>query len=522
MTWQPEIEELERRRQLALQMGGEERVENQHERGKLTIRERIDALIDDGSFRERGLLAGTAEYDDDEMTGFTPANFVMGLATLDGRRVMVGGGDFTARARPTGDSRGGGGWTGTKSGQLERMALDLKLPLVRLIDGFGADIRAIEAIGRTYIPANPSWEIATALLGEVPVVSTALGSVAGLPAAQVAACHFSVMVKGIAQVFAAGPPVVSRALGPQIDKEDLGGYQIHARGSGLVDNEAEDERDAFRQARAFLSYLPPNVYEPPPIGGCDDPTDRRDEELLSLIPRNRQEPYDVRRMVDHIVDHGSAFEIGRYYGRSQVTMLARINGHPAGILANDPLWQGGAMDAAAAQKLEKFVDLCDTFHLPVINFVDQPGFMIGPTAEAAGTLKQGVRALAAIYSSTIPWATVVVRRVYGVAGAGHQDHSRFNFRVAWPSGEWGSLPIEGGVMAAYRRQIEAADDPVAFREEIEQRFVAMRSPFRTAEAFNIEDIIDPRDTRPLLSEWMELAYHQLGPTVGRKTRSMRP
>ena len=286
--------------------------------------------------------------------------------------------------------------------------------------------------------------------------------------------------------------------------------------------EAEDEPDAMRQIRTFLSYLPSNVYELPPVRDCDDPTDRREEELLSIIPRDRNRPYDVRKMVGIIVDEGSVFEIGRYYGSSLVTTFGRVNGYPVGLISNDPLRHGGAMDADAAQKMEKFVDLCDTFHLPLINFVDQPGFMLGPAAEAAGTLKQGARALSAIDSATVPWATVVVRRVYGVAGGGHQDHSHFNFRVAWPSAEWGSLPIEGGVAAAYRREIEAADDPAAHRRKLEEAMIAMRSPFGAAEAFNIEDIIDPRETRPMLCEWVEMAYAALPPTVGRKLRGMRP
>ncbi len=521
MTWEPEIQELERRRALALEMGGPDRVREQHERGKLSVRERIDALADPGSFRERGALAGSADYEDGELRAFRPSPFVMGLVRLDGRPAVVGGGDYTSRGRPA--SGGGGGQGGpTKTAQLYEIARDLKLPLVQLIDAFGADIRAIEAIGRTYIPANPHWEMVVDLMGEVPVVAAGLGAVAGLPAAQIAATHFSVMVKGVSQVFAAGPPVVQRALGHEITKEELGGAAVHAHGSGVVDNEAEDEADAFRQVRAFLSYLPSSIYEHPPVCSTDDPADRREEALLSLIPRDRNRPYNPRKMVELIVDGGSAFEMGRYYGRSLVTMFARLDGKPVGVLANDPMAAGGAMDAAAAQKFEKFVDLCDTFHLPVVNFVDQPGFMIGRAAEASGTLKQGVRALSALYQASIPWATVVVRRVYGVAGAGHQNHARFNFRVAWPSAEWGSLPIEGGVMAAYRRQIEAAEDPVAFREDLEQRLVAMRSPFRTAEAYNIEDIIDPRETRPMLCEWVNLAYRVVPTLLGPRARRMRP
>lgn len=521
MSWQPEVDEIERRKKLAYQMGGEERVKDQHHRGKLTVRERIDALIDPGSFHERGVLAGSAEYDGARLVDFRPKRTVFGMARLDGRNVVVTGDDFTARpgSGATGESRGGAG--GSRYSGADFMALHFKVPLVRLIDGFGGDVRAVAGMGRTYIPAM-SWETVHALINEVPLVSVALGSIAGAPAALVAASHFSVMVKGLSQVFAAGPPVVKRALGIDIDKEDLGGHRIHARKSGVVDNEAESELDAFRQVRRFLSYLPSNVYELPPICEGGDPPGRRDEDLISFIPRDRNRPYNVRKMVDLIVDQGSAFEVGRYYGGAQVTMLARLNGRPVGILANDPLVHGGAMDAAAAQKLEKFVDLCDLFHLPVINLADQPGFMIGEAAEAAGTLKQGVRALTAIEEATIPWATVIVRRLYGVAGQAHQAHSRFVFRVAWPSGEWGSLPVEGGVAAAYRREIESAPDPEAHRRMLEERLVSMRSPFRTAEAMDIEELIDPRDTRPLLCEWVELAYKQLPLQLGKRSRGMRP
>ena len=275
--------------------------------------------------------------------------------------------------------------------------------------------------------------------------------------------------------------------------------------------------------RRFLSYLPTNVYQLPPVLPCDDPSDRREEQLLSIIPRERNRPHDVRKMLGLIVDRDSLFEIGRFYGRGQVTALARLGGKPVGVLANDPLHLGGATDADAAQKLESFVDFCDTFHLPVINFVDNPGFMIGPAAEAAGTLRHGARAICAIDAATIPWATVVVRKMYGVAAAGHQPYHRFVYRIAWPSAEWGSIPIEGGVMAAYRREIESADDPQAKRAEIEAMMIARRTPFGAVEAYNAEEMIDTRDTRPVLCEWVDMAYETLLPNdVGRKTRPMRP
>jgi len=434
---------------------------------------------------------------------------------------VVSADDYTAR--PPSGSAGvrRARAAGLRHNNADDMAIAMQVPLVRLVDGFGADIRGTESSGATHIPAM-AWGTITQMLQELPLVSVALGSIAGAPAALMAGCHFSVMVKDISQVFAAGPPVVKRSLGMDIHKEDLGGYKVHARGSGLVDNEAEDEHDAFRQVRRFLSYLPSHVWELPPATECDDPADRRDDVLLSLIPRERNRPYDPRRLASIVMDRDSLFEIGRYYGRSQITMLGRLNGRPVGVLANDPMVFGGGMEATAAQKLEKFVDLCDTFHLPIINFADQPGFVVGPAAESAGTLKQGARALTAIESSTIPWATVIVRRLYGVAGQAHQKHTEWVFRVAWPSAEWDSIPIEGGVAAAYRREIKSQPDPEAYRRELERRLVRVRSPFPTAEIGGVENIIDPRETRQLLIEWLELMWKQLPRDLGKKARGMRP
>ena len=522
MTWQPELDEIERRKRMAYQMGGEERIRDQHDRGKLTVRERIDALIDPGSLRERNVLQGSAAYDGEVLTEFVSRRNVFGLARLDGREVIISADDYTTRA--SSGSAGvvrGGRPAGLRYNDADHMALETQLPLVRLVDGFGADIRGTQASGATHIPAMP-WDTITAMLEELPLVSIALGSIAGGPAALMAGCHFSVMVKGISQVFAAGPPVVKRSIGVDIHKEDLGGFKVHARGSGLVDNEAEDELDAFRQIRAFLSYLPSNVYQLPPVIESDDPPDRREEELLSLIPRDRMRPYDTRKLIGLVVDRDSTFEIGRYYGRSQVTMLARLNGKPIGVLGNDPLFFGGGMEATAAQKLEKFVDLCDTFHLPIINFADQPGFVVGPAAESAGTLKQGARALTAIEAATVPWATVIVRRLYGVAGQGHQAHTRWVYRVAWPSGEWDSIPIEGGIAAAYRREIESQDDPEEYRRRLEAKLIKVRSVFPTAEIGGVEEIIDPRETRRLLGEWLDLMWRKLPNDLGKKARGMRP
>jgi acetyl-CoA carboxylase carboxyltransferase component len=289
-----------------------------------------------------------------------------------------------------------------------------------------------------------------------------------------------------------------------------------------VDNEAASEDDAFGQIRRFLSFLPTSVDERPPRSEPRDDPERRQEELLSIVPRDRRKTYDVRRLVGLVVDTGSFFEMGRYFGRPLLTGLARLDGIPVGVMANDPRQLAGSIDADAADKMTRFVDLCDTFHLPVVNFVDNPGFLIGVEAEKRGTIRHGVRALAAVYQAEVPWVSVIVRKVFGVAGAGHGAHHRLNLRYAWPSGEWGSLPIEGGVEAAYRRQIEAAEDPDALRGELEEKLAGLRSPFRTAEAFWVEEIIDPRDTRPLLVQWARRAYELIATHLGPRTRGTRP
>lgn len=519
MSWKPEIEEIERRRQFALRMGGEERVERARQAGRLPVRERIDQLLDPDSFHETGVLAGRAQYDDDgNLVDLTPSNFVCGRGRIEGRPVVVGADDFTVRGGAA------DGAVGNKMGWAEKAAHDLRLPMVRLVDGTGGggSVKMNTTLRRSYVPFNPDWEVSVALLSRVPVVAAALGPVAGLGAARVAASHFSVMVRGTSQLFVAGPPVVRRAFGQDVEKEALGGSHIHTRGSGAVDNEVENEDQAFAQLRRFLSYMPGSVFEPPPRIQSEDDPERREEALLSIVPRDRRKPYAVRTLLSLVMDAGSFFETGRYFGRPLVTGLARLDGVPVGVMANDPRQLAGSIDAAAAEKMTRFVDLCDTFRLPIVNFVDNPGFLIGVQAERNGTIRRGVRALSAVYQADVPWVSIIIRKVFGVAGAGHGAHHRLNLRYAWPSGEWGSLPIEGGVEAAYRRRIEAASDPDALRAELEENLASLRSPFLTAEAFGIEEMIDPRETRPLLVDWARRAYAIVATESGPKSRGLRP
>ena len=520
MTWESELEEIRRRRELAHDMGGAERVARHVAEGRTPVRDRIDQLLDDGSFREIGSLAGKVDYDETgQIRGYIPSNFITGRGTIDGRPVVIGCDDFTVRGGAA------DGAVGNKMGWSERTARELRLPLVRLVDGTGGggSVRTNAALKRSYVPANPDWDVSVGLLSQVPVVAAALGPVAGLGAARVAASHFSVMVRGSSQLFVAGPPVVNRAFGGEVEKEELGGSHIHAHGSGAVDNEVASEQEAFNHIRRFLSYLPSSVWETPPVIATSDDPVRREPELISVVPRDRRRVYAMRRIIELVIDTGSFFEIARHFGPSLITGLARLDGIPIGVMANDPAFYAGAIDAAAAEKMTRFVDLCDTFRLPLVNFVDNPGFLVGTGAEKQGTIRKGVRALAAVYQATNPWCSIIVRKAFGVAGAGHSNHSRSSPRYAWPSGEWGSLPIEGGVEAAYKRQLQAADDPDKLREELEAKLATLRDPILTAEAFGVEEIIDPRDTRPLLIEFARRAHEIVkAEGGGPKSRGMRP
>jgi acetyl-CoA carboxylase carboxyltransferase component len=391
----------------------------------------------------------------------------------------------------------------------EEMATRFRMPIIRLIEGSGGggSVKTIETTGRANLPGGltetTNFDLVANQLGEVPVVGLGLGSVAGLGAARLTASHFAVMVKEMTAVFVAGPPVVER-LGEPRTKQELGGWQIQLR-CGAVDNAVDTEEQAFEAARRFLSYLPSSVHELPPRSrGWDDPK-RRDESLISIIPKVKKQPYHMRRIIGSVVDRDSFFEMGHLFGRSIITGLARLDGWPVAIMAGDPLFEGGAWTADACNKIIRFVDMAQTFHLPIVHLVDCPGFQVGLKAESSAVIRWGVRALTAINQTTVPWCSIIVRNCYGVGGLGHQPVGHLCLRYAWPSGSWGSLPLEGGIEAAYRGDIDAADDPAAKLQEIEDRLNRLRSPYRTAEAFWLDEVIDPRDTRTLLCDFANLA-----------------
>jgi len=467
VSWKDEVAEIERRRELARAMGGPEAVEKQHDRGRLTIRERIDELADRGSFH--------------------------GLR---------------------------------KSVYAEDLAIRRRVPLVRLLEGGGGSVTGTKGKDGRRAPApsgdslstSPRFESIARVLDLVPVASAALGAVAGFPAARLAASHFSVMTRHTSQVLIGGPALVERALGEQLTKDELGGARVHLR-SGVVDNAAEDERGALGLVRRFLSYLPSNVLEAPPEEDSGDSHDRCEPGLLELVPRNRRRVYAMRKLLRAVLDLDSLFELTPEYGRSQITALARLSGHPVGVWANDPKIYGGSMDAAGSQKVTRFLELCERFHLPIVAFVDEPGFLIGSASEQSGTMRYGVQAIVAGMRTTVPWVSIHVRKAYGVAAAAHFGPRGTVF--AWPSAESGALPVEGGVAVAFRREIAQAEDPEAKRAELEEALSRGRTPFPRAEAFGVHDLIDPRRTRPMLCEWLDDERLALREHVARRAATLR-
>ena len=477
-------------------------VARQKNRGKLTCRERITMLLDAGSFHEIGAAAGFAsnnEYGD--LIDFTAASHVGGKGAIEGRAMVCCADDFT--------SRGGhaDGAVGAKSAYFDRLATHHQIPMVRLMDGSSgggsppkvtdrspgakiaqeatdevarltaeleeatriAEEQADKESGRARVPPGGGMPMPqhqggdgfATQLATVPVCTMLLGSVVGIGAAKAMVAHFSVMVRDISQLFVAGPPVVKVTMNYDITKEELGDWRIHAT-NGSVDNLAESEEDAAWQVRRFLSFLPSNVYEVPPIhpSNSADPPTRRNEELNTLIPRKRTQTFDIRRGIELMADKKSFFEIGTHWGTDQVTAFTRFDGHPVGVVGSDSRHiNGGTLTAKGCDKLIRFIDLCDVFHIPILNLCDNPGFAVGLEHEIQGTIRKGAEWMVAWSQANIPVFTVIMRRSFGVGGNNFAAPvgAAGMARVTWPAVDAGSLPAEGGVEAAYRADLEKAE-----------------------------------------------------------------
>lgn len=514
-NWRALLDELERKRDVALAGGEPRRHEREHQAGRYTVRERLEILVDEGTFVEYGTFVTTPAGGGAQF----PATFVCGTAEIDGRPVAVGMEDFTVEG-------GGAGvhlakLKGSWGGFIEEIALAYRIPLVLLLQGVGGSVALQEVKGYPELLAGATVYPVFELLSAVPVVTAVLGPTAGSSAARATIAHFSVMTRDNGCLFAGGPPLVTQALGMKIDKLELGGAEVHTKSSGLIDNAVDTEEDAIDHIRLFLSYLPTNVWELPPLETSGDPADRPIDEVLSIVSPDAKMPYDVEALVEAIVDTETFFEMTPDYGRSLRTGLARIDGHPVGILATDARHGAGSMDSDSSEKQVRFVDMCNAFHLPLVYFVDVPGFMIGPDAERSGVLRKGARAVHAIQSATVPVYTVQVRRSFGLAAQATGSPNPLSIRLAWPSGEWGDMPVAGGVEASHRAELAAAADPAALRAELTKKYAEQSSPWRTVERFGVEEMIDPRDTRRRLASLLELARRSArpGPKHGASVRA---
>ena len=486
----------------------------QKQAGKLWVRERVEHLLDPGSFREIGSATGSVEWKQldalrEEPKAFTPSNNVQGFGKLRGREVVFTADDFSLRA----GHADGALWA--KTTYLEKLAVALKLPMVKLVDGSsgGGSVSTIRSTGFSYVPPFHGMDsIMKQLNGGIPNLGAVLGPAIGLGAARVVSCHFSVMAGDIGSLFNAGPRVVAGATFEEgLSLADLGGPGVHCA-NGTIDNLAANEAEAFEQLRAVLGYLPNCGTRVPPRSEAEDPADRACESLRSIIPRRRERMYDSRRLVATVVDEGSFFEIGALWGRTAIVGLARLGGKPIGIIANNAEVLSGALDAAGSQKLLRHLKFCDVFNLPIVQFVDVPGYAIGTVAEKQATMRWGVELTKTYYTTTVPIFSVIVRKAYGVAGSLMLEARDPHMRVGWPSGEWGSLPLDGGIEVGHSaelKKIEKEHGPEARKaryKELDEEYRRLMNPLRTANHFSIEEIIDPADTRALVERWATHMY----------------
>jgi len=490
------LEELKRRKAKALEMGGLDKVARKHAMGLGTARERVDKLLDPGSFFEIGMLNHS---DIPGMEDKTPADGkIAGFGTINGRMVAVTADDATVLA-------GTGGRIGVeKEHRLTRWAAEKGYPIINLGEGGGARIPDI--MGSEGLSSMTMRKEMAIRCRQVPFVATIMGECFGGPSWLAALADFVVQVKGSCMAVS-GPRVLEVATSEQVENEDLGGWKLHAEITGQVDRVAEDEADCFRIVREFLSYMPSNAQElPPVVPPCEDDQETRQERLLTLVPEESRRGYDMNRVIKTIVDDEQLFALKPDFDRSVITCLARIEGHSVGIIANQPMYMAGAMGPDGCDKCCSFVCLCDSFNVPLIFLHDTPGFLVGKAAELKRMPGKIINFIEAVALSTVPKISLVIRKSYGMAysnmcGTGMGA----DFVLAWPNAEISFMAPEVAANVVYRRKIDESDDVKTARKQAEQQIRAAGAPWKAAGLHLLEDVIDPRDTRKVLSHILNLA-----------------
>src|SRR5215218_7863667 len=454
------VDDLDRRRRRARQGGGEERIERQHSQDKLTARERLALLIDDGTFTELG-IHGRPHFSQRAMEGReAPADGVIsGYGKVGGRLVAVAAYDFTVMA-------GSMGMTGElKVGRLRELALGKRIPMVWLLDSAGARIQ--EAAGSLFAGSGHLFREEVVMSGVIPQVAALMGPCAAGTAYIPGLADFVPMVKGRGSMALAGPHLVRAAIGEDVTQEELGGSRVHTRKSGVGDLEVDSDEACIQAIKDYLSFFPSHCEEPPPRREVSDPVDRADEELLDVLPETNRKPYDMYDVIRRVIDDGEWFDLKGRWAKTIITCLARMGGRPVGIVASQPRHLGGILDNDSADKAARFVNLCNAFGIPLVFLQDVPGFMVGSKVEAAGIIRHGAKMLHAVAAATVPKVTVVLRKAYGAGyyvmnGRAYEP----DLIVAWPSAEISVMGAEGAVEIVMRRQVEEAEDPAARKAEL--------------------------------------------------------
>ena len=492
-------DQLHERRAKARLGGGPEKIEKQHAAGKLTARERIDLLVDEGTFVELG-IQGRPHYSHPAMAGReAPADGVVtGWGDVDGRACAIVAYDFTVMA-------GSMGQTGEiKVARLREMALTKRMPLIWLLDSAGARIQ--EAAGSLFAGSGHLFREEVEMSGVVPLVAAMMGPCAAGTAYIPALSDFVPMVVGQGAMALAGPHLVKAVTGEEIEMEDLGGAKVHCRKSGVGDLEVKDDPECIEAVRKYLSYFPSNCEESPPVIECSDPEDRASDRLLEIIPESPRQPYDMYDVIAEIVDDGDWFDIKPKFAKSLITCLARFGGMPVGIVASQPKHLGGILDVDSADKAARFINLCDAFSIPLLFLQDVPGFMVGSKVEQDGIIRHGAKMLYAVSRATVPKITVLVRKAYGagyyvMCGRAYEP----DLIVAWPSAEVSVMGAEGAVNIIGRSAIDASDDPEATREAMLNAVREQIDPYIAAGNAMVDDIIDPRETRKTVIDGLRMA-----------------
>ncbi|HWE58202.1 MAG TPA: acyl-CoA carboxylase subunit beta [Solirubrobacteraceae bacterium] len=495
----PLVEDLHAQRERIRLGGGAERIAAQHAAEKLTARERLGLLIDEGSWVELGIL-GQPHFSQVSMAGRdAPADGVVtGYGKVEGRFVAVVAYDFTVMA-------GSMGMTGElKVTRLRELALTKRIPLIWLLDSAGARVQ--EAVGSLFAGTGQLFRDEVIMSGVVPQIAAVMGPCAAGTAYIPGLADFVLMVRGRGSMALAGPHLVRAAVGEDVSAEELGGSRVHTRKSGVADLEVADDPECIARIKQYLSYFPQNCDQQPPIIAADDPIGRADEELLDVLPASNRQAYDVHEVIRRVVDDGTYLELKEHWGRSIVTCLARFGGRPAGIVASQPKHLGGILDNDAADKATRFINLCNAYGLPLVYLVDVPGFMVGTKVEEAGIIRHGAKMLHATASATVPKVTVILRKAYG---AGYYVMCGRAFEpdliVAWPTAEISVMGAEGAVEIVFRKQIEEAEDPAVKRAELIDSYRQVIDVYIAARNGMIDDVIDPRETRAQICLALELS-----------------